>query len=80
MAEADECVKHILLAFASAYALDYDNSERMREIANLHYRKGNDLLSMKLKDRRNWQIGKEDIIVAALRILWSDHVSQLRYT
>ena len=75
MAEGDECIKHALLAFSSAYALELDNSERLRHRANFHYRKAIDLLSAKLNDRRNLDVGREDVVVAALRILWSDYVS-----
>jgi hypothetical protein len=76
MAEAEECVKHALLAFSSAYALELDNSERLRQRANFHYRKAIDFLTAKLKDRRSLEVGKEDVVVAALRILWSDYVSE----
>lgn len=75
MAEMDECIRHCLLAFSSGYALDLYPTERVRVRANYHYRKAVSLLSEKLKDPRNYQdYDKVELIVAALRIFWSDHV------
>jgi Fungal specific transcription factor domain len=75
MAEEDECIKHALLAFAAGYALELRPSEEVRQRANMHYRKASELLTEKLADPSNLEMGKEDVVVAALRIFWSDHVS-----
>lgn len=75
MAEADECVKHALLALAAGYALDYHPNERLRQRANFHYRRASEMLSQKILDLSLQEVGKEDALVGALRILWCDDVS-----
>ena len=75
MAEADECVKHALLALAAGYALDYHPTEKLRQRANFHYRRASDLLTRNLSDPRVQEVGKDDAtdaVVGALRILWCD--------
>jgi hypothetical protein len=75
MAEKDECVKHAVLALAAGYALDYHPSEILRQRANFHYRKASELLSEKILDPTLQEVGREDALVGALRILWCDDVS-----
>jgi hypothetical protein len=76
MAESDECVKHALLALTAGYALDYHPTEKLRQRANFHYQRASDLLSQKLANPAIHEVGKEDAVVGALRLMWCDDVSR----
>jgi len=73
MAEGDEIVHHALLALSAGYALDYQPTGALLNRANAHYRKASDLLTLRLM--RPIEIGQEDSVVGALRLMWCDDVS-----
>ncbi|KAK2044182.1 hypothetical protein LZ31DRAFT_466863 [Colletotrichum somersetense] len=71
MASQDSCVRSAILALAGTYVLDYQPRERIRQIAQSHYKNAVILLSMALREARN-QLPTEseaDCMVAAMGIL-----------
>ncbi|OHX01260.1 hypothetical protein CSPAE12_00064 [Colletotrichum incanum] len=71
MASKDSCVKSAILALAGTYVLDYQPRERVRQVAQRHYKNAVILLSMALRDARN-QLptdNEADCMVAAMCLL-----------
>ncbi|KAK1994997.1 hypothetical protein LX36DRAFT_583312 [Colletotrichum falcatum] len=71
MASQDSCVRSAILALAGTYVLDYQPRERIRQIAQSHYKNAVILLSMALREARN-QLpadNEADCMVAAMGIL-----------
>lgn len=75
MADKDECVSHAVLALASAYVLDYKPCAEIQRRANHHYKCAVDLVGQAMRDPQSHQVGKDDAVVAALILLFSDDVS-----
>lgn len=75
MAEADECVKHALLALTGAYVLDYIPSTQLLERTNRHYRDAVTLITNALAQQKTHEIGKGDSIISAILLLSTDDVS-----
>ncbi|OQV03217.1 Fungal specific transcription factor domain-containing protein isoform 4 [Cladophialophora immunda] len=74
--DSDECARHAALAFSAGYMLDYIPSERLRVRANFHYKKASELLTLALANPNIYEVGKEDGVVTALHLLWSDDIVQ----
>ncbi|KAK2006736.1 hypothetical protein LZ32DRAFT_543308 [Colletotrichum eremochloae] len=71
MASQDSCVRSAILALAGTYVLDYQPRERIRQIAQCHYKKAVILLNMALRETRN-QLptdSEADCMVAAMGLL-----------
>ncbi|CAH0000683.1 unnamed protein product [Clonostachys byssicola] len=74
--DSHECARHAALAFSAGYMLDYIPSERLRIRANFHYKRASELLALALNDLNIYQVGKEDGVITALHLLWSDDIVQ----
>ncbi|KAK5659444.1 hypothetical protein OQA88_645 [Cercophora sp. LCS_1] len=70
IAVKDECVRHALLAFSTAYALDYQPGETLRRYANTHYAEAVRLLDQSLRNKDSYSAGKEDGVIAATIVNW----------
>ncbi|KAK0703672.1 fungal-specific transcription factor domain-containing protein [Lasiosphaeria miniovina] len=76
IAVKDDCARHALLAFATAYVLDYEPTEEMRKRANHHYRTAVQLLDQALNRENTYTVGQDDgIVVAMILMLSSDIVN-----
>lgn len=75
IADGNECVNRILLAFTAAYILDYQpTNEMLRRRANSHYKRAANLLGVALQQHATRQVGKEEAAVAALLFLVCDDI------
>ncbi|KAJ8125883.1 hypothetical protein O1611_g7755 [Lasiodiplodia mahajangana] len=74
--DGDECARHAALAFSAGYMLDYVPNEKLRIRANFHYKRASELLTLALKDPTIYTIGKDDAVVTALMLLWSEDIVQ----
>jgi len=74
--DGDECARHAAPAFSAGYLLDYIPSEKFRVRANFHYKRASELLTLALNDPNIHEFGREDGIVTALHLLWSDDVRE----
>ncbi|OBR09270.1 hypothetical protein CH63R_08035 [Colletotrichum higginsianum IMI 349063] len=71
MASKDSCVRSAILALAGTYVLDYQPRERIRQVAQRHYKTAVILLNMALRDARK-QLPTENeanCMVAAIALL-----------
>lgn len=75
IAAKDPCARHALLAFSTAYVLDFQPTEEMRLRANDHYRNAVRLLDQALQRQETYRTGSEDGIVAAIILILSNDVS-----
>lgn len=75
IAAKDPCARHALLAFSTAYVLDFRPTEEMRIRANDHYRNAVRLLDQALQQQETYRTGSEDGIVAAMILIYSNDVS-----
>ena len=78
MTSGNECVKHALLSFFSAYVLDYCPTETFRVRANFHYRRAAELLDQEIRKPEASQVGQEDAIVGVMALLLSNDVCLIR--
>ncbi|KAK4449072.1 fungal-specific transcription factor domain-containing protein [Podospora aff. communis PSN243] len=69
-----ECARHALLAFASAYVLDYVPTEEMRKRANFHYRAAVRLLDEALAREETYAVGQDDGVVVAMILVLSNDI------
>ncbi|GKT46568.1 uncharacterized protein ColSpa_06749 [Colletotrichum spaethianum] len=71
MASKDSCVKSAILALAGTYVLDYQPRERIRQIAQRHYKNAVILLNLALRDIRDQlpSDNEADCMVAAMCLL-----------
>ena len=67
-----------MLAFATAYVLDFQPTEEMRLRANHHYAAAVRLLDAALRNQETYCPGREDGIVAAMVLILSNDVSASR--
>ncbi|KAK4185040.1 fungal-specific transcription factor domain-containing protein [Podospora australis] len=74
IAVTNKAARHALLAFATAYALDYQPTETMRERANHHYRSAVRLIEEALQREETYSPGNEDGIVAAIILVLSNDI------
>jgi hypothetical protein len=77
MAAADTVVKHALLAFASGYILRMQFTEEKRQRANQYYIDAVTNINLSLRNAKSITFGQEDVLVTALRIVWSDMVDMV---
>jgi hypothetical protein len=78
MAATDSIVKYALLAFASGYILRMHFTEEQRQRANKYYNDAVTNINLSLRNARSITFGQEDVLVTALRIVWSDMVSLIK--
>ncbi len=76
----DPCARHALLAFSTAYVLDFQPTEEMRRRANHHYRTAVRLIDQALHRQETYRPGNDDGIVAAMVLILSNDVSAHRPT
>ncbi|KAF9876278.1 hypothetical protein CkaCkLH20_06221 [Colletotrichum karsti] len=71
MVHQDGAVKHAVLALAGTYVYDYHHTERIRQAAELHYRKAVINLSLSLTNARQQtpSDAEADALVAAIAVL-----------
>ncbi|KAK7413675.1 hypothetical protein QQX98_007457 [Neonectria punicea] len=74
--DGDECARHAALAFSAGYMLDYIPTEKLRVRTNFHYKRASELLKRALNDPSVYEVGKEEGVVTALHLLWSDDIVQ----
>ncbi|KAG7288721.1 hypothetical protein NEMBOFW57_005077 [Staphylotrichum longicolle] len=74
IAAKDPCARHALLAFSTAYVLDFQPTEAMRLRANDHYRNAVRLLGQALQQQETYRAGSEDGIVAAMILIYSNDI------
>jgi hypothetical protein len=77
MAATDTIVKHALLAFASGYLLRMQYTEEQRQRANKYYMDAVTSINLSLRNAKSITFGQEDVLVTALRIVWSDMVNMI---
>ncbi|KAK9772950.1 hypothetical protein SCAR479_10280 [Seiridium cardinale] len=70
MADKSSLVKHIILAVAASYVLDWYFDPAIKFQANWHYNRAVNLLEEELKNPANWHAGKGEPLIASL-ILFS---------
>ncbi|CAN9156882.1 unnamed protein product [Alternaria alternata] len=66
IAVKSDCVKHAILALAATYILDYSGEEKVKESANLHWKRAVLQLDKELHDTERCKPGKENAVIAAM--------------
>jgi hypothetical protein len=74
MAERSPLVQHAILSLSATYILDYQTSLHLEAKAQHHHKSALTLLGIELNTRGNYDIGREEALVAALMLLSHNEV------